>query len=40
MQLKYCSINEIVANEFTKFLKKIKFEKFVKQINFIINIKT
>ena len=39
MQLKYCSINKIIANKFIKLLKNIKFKKFVKQVNFIINIK-
>ena len=40
MQLKYCSINKIAANELIKSLKKIKFKEFVKQVSFIINIKT
>ena len=40
MQLKYCSINEMIANELTKSLKKIKFERFVRQVDLNSNIKT
>ena len=36
MQLKYCFIVKITINELTKFLKKIKFEQFIKQVKLII----
>ena len=38
IQFEYCLINEMIADEFIKILNKIKFEKFVKMIDLLLEI--